>query len=71
GLLRPGGRLVLVEGVWGETSPVGIPAERLREMVRPLAADLRYEDLSGDARLWGKTVRDHRYAVVAHPVLTD
>ncbi|BBC37703.1 hypothetical protein SGFS_089970 [Streptomyces graminofaciens] len=65
GLLRPGGRLVLVEGVWGTLAPVGIPAERLTGLLTPLAADIRVERLSQDARLWGKQVTDERYAVVA------
>jgi SAM-dependent methyltransferase len=65
GLLRQGGRLVLVEGVWGETSPVGIPAHRLADMLTPLAARVHTERLSGDARLWGRAVHDERYAVVA------
>ncbi|MEV1022683.1 class I SAM-dependent methyltransferase [Streptomyces sp. NPDC050264] len=64
-LLRPGGRLVLVEGVWGEVSPAGIPATRLVGLVRDLADDVRHEELSPDARLWGRAVRDERYAVVA------
>ncbi|MEU6094573.1 class I SAM-dependent methyltransferase [Streptomyces sp. NPDC047079] len=66
-LLRPGGRLVLVEGVWGTTSPVGIPAERLTALLAPLARDVRVERLTDDARLWGKEVDDERYAVVAVP----
>ncbi|MDX2555150.1 class I SAM-dependent methyltransferase [Streptomyces stelliscabiei] len=65
GLLRPGGRLVLVEGVWGALSPVGISAERLRGMVAPLVADAEVVRLEGDALLWGRTVQDERYAVVA------
>ncbi|MFI5659615.1 class I SAM-dependent methyltransferase [Streptomyces sp. NPDC051684] len=64
-LLRPGGRLVLVEGVWGELSPVGIPAARLTDALAPLVADVRREPLSDDARLWGREVADERYAVVA------
>ena len=28
GLLAPGGRLVLIEGRWGESAPIGIPASR-------------------------------------------
>lgn len=66
-LLRPRGRLVLVEGVWGEVSPVGIPADRLLGLVRELVggAGVRHEELSSDALLWGKQVRDERYAVVA------
>ncbi|MGY0487476.1 class I SAM-dependent methyltransferase [Streptomyces sp. WG-D5] len=64
-LVRPGGRLVLVEGVWGEVSQAGIPAERLVDVLAPLVADVRHVPLSGDARLWGKEVTDERYAVVA------
>ncbi|MFJ9130806.1 class I SAM-dependent methyltransferase [Streptomyces sp. NPDC102340] len=63
-LLRPGGRLVLVEGVWGEVSPAGIPAARLADALAPLVADVRREPLSGDARLWGREVADERYAVI-------
>ncbi|MCF3129982.1 class I SAM-dependent methyltransferase [Streptomyces olivochromogenes] len=64
GLLRPGGRLVLVEGVWGTVSPVGIPADRLVALLEPLGVHARVERLSGDARLWGKDVADERYAVL-------
>ncbi|KMS73325.1 SAM-dependent methyltransferase [Streptomyces viridochromogenes] len=66
GLLRPGGRFVLVEGVWGTTAPtVGIPADRLTALLAPLTGDVRVERLSEDARLWGKDVGDERYAAVA------
>ncbi len=64
-LLRPGGRLVLIEGVWGGT---GLPARRITEALAPLAARVRTEDLSPDARLWGAAVDDLRYAVVAGPI---
>ncbi|MFG2312488.1 class I SAM-dependent methyltransferase [Streptomyces sp. NPDC048566] len=71
GLLRPGGRLVLVEGVWGTGRPVGLSAERLTSLLRPLVAEAgagsapHVEPLSGDARLWGREVEDERFAVVA------
>ena len=65
GLLRPGGRFVLVEGVWGTVTPVGIPADRLTGLLAPLTADLRVERLSAETALWGKEVSDERYAVVA------
>ncbi|WP_019066208.1 class I SAM-dependent methyltransferase [Streptomyces hokutonensis] len=65
GLLRPGGRLVLIEGRWGTVSPVGIPADRLTELLAPVAGHVRVERLSEDPLLWGKTVADERYAVVA------
>ncbi|KKD09454.1 class I SAM-dependent methyltransferase [Streptomyces sp. WM6386] len=64
-LLRPGGRLVLIEGVWGAVAPVGIPAERLTALLEPVAGQVRVERLSGDAVLWGRAVDDERYAVVA------
>lgn len=61
GLLRPGGRLVLVEGVWGA---VGISAEVVTGLVEPLGGHVLVERLSGDSLLWGKDVDDERYAVV-------
>ncbi|WAU80616.1 class I SAM-dependent methyltransferase [Streptomyces sp. Qhu-G9] len=67
GLLRPGGRLVLIEGVWGTVSPVGISADTLAAMLAPLAADVRVERLSDDPLLWGREVEDERYALIAVP----
>ncbi|MYW69657.1 methyltransferase domain-containing protein [Streptomyces sp. SID8379] len=64
-LLRPGGRLVLIEGVWGELSPTGVPGERLVALARDVLDDVRHEPLSQDALLWGKQVSDERYAVIA------
>ncbi len=80
-LLRPGGRLVLVEGRWRETgqatvSPYpagagplpwggGVGAEELAAAVRPLISELRVEPLGGEAELWGGPVDDERYALVA------
>ncbi|MEV7321097.1 class I SAM-dependent methyltransferase [Streptomyces sp. NPDC093970] len=65
GLLRPGGRFVLVEGVWGTVTPVGLPAGRLAALLAPLTVDVRVESLSSQPALWGKEVDDERYAVVA------
>ncbi|MGC5013133.1 class I SAM-dependent methyltransferase [Streptosporangium sp. DT93] len=79
--LRPNGRLVLVEGRWGETGQAGSPyvagAERLpwgggvtaadlASAVRPLVTDLRIEPLDDDPDLWGGPVSDERYALIAH-----
>ncbi|MGW5469679.1 class I SAM-dependent methyltransferase [Streptomyces chartreusis] len=68
GLLRPGGRFVLVEGVWDTVAgagPAGIPADRLTGLLAPLAGQVRVERLSDDEPLWGRAVTDERYAVVA------
>ncbi|MFI5681136.1 class I SAM-dependent methyltransferase [Streptomyces cellulosae] len=64
-LLRPGGRLVLIEGVCGTVTPAGIPADRLTALLAPLAGQVRVDRLSDDALLWGRAVDDERYAVVA------
>ncbi|MEU9060680.1 methyltransferase domain-containing protein [Streptomyces sp. NPDC048430] len=61
-LLRPGGRLVLVEGVWNGT---GIPAADLTALLAEHTERVHHEPLSGDSRLWGKEVDDDRYALVA------
>ncbi|MFD3939918.1 class I SAM-dependent methyltransferase [Streptomyces sp. NPDC058611] len=78
--LRPGGLLILVEGRWREAGQSGVPyvagaetlpwnggitAEDLTAAVRPLVADLRVEDLSNDPDLWGGSVTDERYALIA------
>jgi ubiquinone/menaquinone biosynthesis C-methylase UbiE len=65
GLLRPGGRLVLIEGVWGTATPVGIPAAVLTGLLAPLAGEMRVERLSQETALWGREVEDERYVVVA------
>ncbi|MFE2541071.1 methyltransferase domain-containing protein [Actinacidiphila glaucinigra] len=63
-LLRRGGRLVLVEGRWGESEPAGIGAAELAAMVRPLAEHTQVEQLAHDTALWGRPVHDERYAAV-------
>jgi len=79
GRLRAGGMLVLVEGRWamaGSAAPYvvdveqlpwngGVAAGDLVAALRPLVRDLRVEDLSDDADLWGRPVSDERYALVA------
>lgn len=64
-LLRPGGHLVLVEGVWGGA---GLPAPRVTGALAALAprvAQIAHVPLSGDEALWGGPVADDRYAVTA------
>ncbi|MFI0818385.1 methyltransferase domain-containing protein [Streptomyces sp. NPDC021098] len=64
-LLRPGGQLVLIEGRWGESDPVGLAAGDLLRMVEPLASRTHVEQLAPDAALWGRPVRDERYVLRA------
>ncbi|MEU7725518.1 class I SAM-dependent methyltransferase [Streptomyces sp. NPDC040724] len=78
--LRPGGRLVLVEGRWREAGQQaapyvagteslpwngGLTAEALAAAVLPLAARVRVEPLSDNPDLWGGPVHDERYILVA------
>lgn len=63
GLLRPGGRLLLIEGVW---NGVGIPSERLTALLGTFTERVHHEPLSAAPELWGKEVHDERYALVAH-----
>jgi SAM-dependent methyltransferase len=67
GLLRPGGRLVLVEGRWGAISPVGIGADTLAEWAAALGGTTRIEQLGHVADLWGRQVEDERYVAVIRP----
>jgi SAM-dependent methyltransferase len=78
-LLRPGGRLVLIEGRWwpaGAVEPYaqgtdtmpwqgGVRAEDLVAALDPLVERLEVVCLSGEPALWGRDVDDERYAVVA------
>lgn len=79
-LVRPGGRLVLVEGRWWTAgTPVepyaagaeampwrgGVRAEDLVAALDPLVERLEVICLSGESALWGREVEDERFAVVA------
>ncbi|WP_078854821.1 methyltransferase domain-containing protein [Streptomyces sp. NRRL F-5135] len=61
-LLGPGGRFVLVEGVW---SGAGLSAARLTAALAPFTERVHQERLSGDHALWGRPVDDERYALIA------
>jgi ubiquinone/menaquinone biosynthesis C-methylase UbiE len=61
-LLRPGGRLVLVEGRWhtGE----GLTAEQARTIVERHRRTARVRQLP-DPDLWGGAISDERYLLVS------
>jgi SAM-dependent methyltransferase len=65
--LRPGGRLVLIEGRWGTSEPVGLTADTLAELTAPLGGTTRIEQLGHDSALWGRPVADERYVAVVRP----
>ena len=61
-LLKPDGRLVAVEGRWGSG---GIRSTDLITRFTPLFDHTEHHPLSDDPELWGKTVADERYVVIA------
>ncbi len=63
-LLRPGGRLVLIEGRW--STGAGIDADACRALVAPHARRIRLITLD-DPGLWGGPITDQRYVLIAEP----
>ena len=61
-LLRPGGRLVLVEGRWSTGS--GLTSAECAELVRGVREDAAITQLT-DPALWGREINDERYLLVS------
>jgi SAM-dependent methyltransferase len=61
-LLRPGGRLVLVEGRW--FTGAGLAADEARRLVLRHRAEAAVERLD-DPMLWGRVIDDERYVLVS------
>ena len=73
--LRPGGRMVLIEGFWGSDDAdvgdkpqlpwrSGVTSTRLRKAVAPMATSVRVVPLD-DPVYWGKPIDHERYVLVA------
>jgi len=62
GLLRPGGRLLLVEGRWSTGG--GLSAAAVRDLVLQHRAEADVVPLD-DRALWGRPVTDERYLVAS------
>ncbi|QIM20803.1 class I SAM-dependent methyltransferase [Phycicoccus sp. HDW14] len=62
--LRPGGRLVLVEGNW--STGAGLTAQRCAEVVGEVCDDVDVRHLP-DPALWGREIEDERFLLVATP----
>lgn len=61
-LLKPGGRLVLIEGYWGTG---GLHVEEVVAALPLSFTNVAVDDLSKEPQLWGGPVNDERYAVIA------
>ena len=63
-LLRPDGRLVLIEGRWW--TGAGLSADELTGLVRARGREVAVTPLS-DATFWGGPITDERYVLVTPP----
>ena len=61
-LLRPTGRLVLIEGNWD--TGVGLPAEQTRALVLRSRSECEVHALD-NVLLWGRQISDERYVAVS------
>jgi 2-polyprenyl-3-methyl-5-hydroxy-6-metoxy-1,4-benzoquinol methylase len=62
-LLKPGGRLILIEGYWATSA--GLHAQEIAAALPQSMSLLRIYDLSDQPCYWGKEVSDERFAVIA------
>ena len=62
-LLRPTGRLILIEGRWG--TGAGLAASQILNALPPGLHPDSVVNLSQQPQLWGRRVADERYAIVA------
>lgn len=65
-LLKPGGRLLLIEGYWHTGG--GLHAQEIIESLPPSLTNIQIKPLSDQPVLWGGSVTDERYAVIADRV---
>lgn len=62
-LLKPGGRLLLVEGFWHTGG--GLHASQVTQALPGSLTGVNVQDLSSQPGLWGGPVADERYAITA------
>lgn len=63
GLLKPGGRLLLIEGYWH--TGAGLHAQEVVAALPATMANVLVQSLHEQSALWGGAVTDERYLVVA------
>ena len=62
-LLKPGGRLMLIEGYWN--TGAGLHAREIIEALPTGLINILVQDLNDRPEFWGGAVQDERYAIVA------
>jgi ubiquinone/menaquinone biosynthesis C-methylase UbiE len=63
GLLKPKGRLILIEGYWG--TGAGLHANQIIEILPNSFEMFWLQNLSDHANFWGRDVSDERYTIIA------
>lgn len=63
-LLKPQGRLVLIEGYWH--TDAGMHSEQVVNALPTSVSDIQVETLNNQPELWGGEVTDERYLVLAN-----
>jgi 2-polyprenyl-3-methyl-5-hydroxy-6-metoxy-1,4-benzoquinol methylase len=62
-LLKPGGTMMLIEGFWH--TGAGLHADQVVAALTPISKQVTVQNLSAQPELWGGSVADERYAVIA------
>jgi 2-polyprenyl-3-methyl-5-hydroxy-6-metoxy-1,4-benzoquinol methylase len=62
-LLKPGGRLLLIEGYWHTNA--GLHAQEIIDALPDSVTGISVQNLSDQADLWGRAVEDERYIIIA------
>jgi 2-polyprenyl-3-methyl-5-hydroxy-6-metoxy-1,4-benzoquinol methylase len=62
-LLKPGGRLMLIEGYW--FTGAGLHSKQIVDALPDSLANISVQNLSDQPELWGREIDDERYVITA------
>lgn len=62
-LLKPGGRLILIEGFWH--TGAGLHFSQIIDLLPPVLTNISVQQISAQSDLWGGSVQDERYLIHA------
>jgi SAM-dependent methyltransferase len=62
-LLKPGGRLLMVEGYW--FTGAGLHSQEIVDALPDSLSNISVQNLSDQPELWGREIDDERYAITA------
>jgi len=62
-LLKPGGRLLIIDGFWHTGS--GLHSKEVIEALPTSLENILFQNLNNRPEFWGREVSDERYAIMA------